>query len=96
MIVASCGTYRLFTRSKLPTYRPRGRIDYQLLYIAAGKAHFFFEEDVEEIVTAGHMVLYRPREMQKYVYYWDDQTEVFWVHFTGNDVKQILRRYKLP
>ena len=96
LIVASCGTYRLFTRSKLPTYRPRGRIDYQLLYIAAGKAHFFFEEDVEEIVTAGHMVLYRPREMQKYVYYWDDQTEVFWVHFTGNDVKQILRRYKLP
>lgn len=94
--MASCGTYRLFTRSKLPTYRPRGRIDYQLLYIAAGKAHFFFEEDVEEIVTAGHMVLYRPREMQKYVYYWDDQTEVFWVHFTGNDVKQILRRYKLP
>lgn len=96
LIVGSCGIYRLFTRSKLPTYRPRGRIDYQLLYIAAGKAHFFFEEDVEEIVTAGHMVLYRPREMQKYVYYGDDQTEVFWVHFTGNDVKQILRRYKLP
>lgn len=34
LVVGSCGTYRLHTRPKLPTYRPRGRLDYQLLYIA--------------------------------------------------------------
>lgn len=92
LIVGSCGTYRLYTRTKLPTYRPRGRVDYQLLYVASGQAHFFFD-DVEQIVTAGHMVIYRPRERQKYVYYGVDQTEVYWVHFTGSDVKNILRRY---
>ena len=86
LIVGSCGTYHLFTREKLPTYRPKGRIDYQLLYVAAGKAHFFFRGK-EEIVTAGHMVLYRPKEVQRYVYYGADQTEVYWVHFTGRDVK---------
>ena len=92
LIVGSCGTYRLYSRPELSTYRPRGRIDYQLIYIASGKAHFYFE-DREEIVTAGHMVLYRPKEVQKYVYYGMDQTEVYWVHFTGSDVKNILRQY---
>lgn len=92
LIVGSCGTYRLNTTPVMPSYRPHGRVDYQLLYIAAGKAHFFFNEK-EEIVPAGHMVVYRPREVQRYVYYGVDQTEVYWVHFTGSNVKNILRQY---
>ena len=40
LVVSSCGTYRLLTKPKLPTYRPRGRVDYQLIYICAGQAHF--------------------------------------------------------
>lgn len=92
LFVGSCGTYRLITKPKLPTHRPRGRLDYQILYIASGKAHFYFH-GVEEIVTAGNMVLYRPKEEQRYYYYGTDQTEVYWVHFTGNNVKNILRKY---
>ena len=41
------------------------------------------------------MVLYRPKEPQKYEYYAEDQTEVYWVHFTGSDVTNILRSYGL-
>lgn len=41
------------------------------------------------------MVLYRPKEPQKYEYYGEDQTEVYWVHFTGGNVKNILRSYGL-
>lgn len=93
LIVGSCGTYHLFSQGRLPTQHPKGRVDYQLLYIASGQAHFYFEKDRETIVTAGHMVIYRPKEMQKYVYFNTDRTEVYWVHFTGNDVKQILRKY---
>lgn len=97
LIVGSCGTYHLYTKPRLPTYRPRGRIDFQLLYIASGKAYFHFgSEENETIVTAGHMVLYRPREMQKYEYYAIDQTEVYWVHFTGSDVTNLLRKYEIP
>lgn len=92
LIVTQCGTYHLYTRPKLPTWRPRGRLDFQLLYIAAGKGHFHFA-DKDEIVSAGHMVLYRPKEPQKYEYYCEDQTEVYWVHFTGGNVKNILRSY---
>ena len=89
LVVGSCGTYRLKTRPKLPTYWQKGRRDYQILYVANGKTHFWFDEK-EEIVSAGHMVLYKPEEIQKYVYYLEDNPEVFWIHFTGSDVKNIL------
>lgn len=92
LFVGSCGTYHLFTKPKLPTHRPKGRLDYQILYIASGKAHFYFHGK-EEIVTAGNMVIYRPKEEQRYYYYGVDHTEVYWVHFTGSDVKKILRKY---
>ena len=92
LIVTSCGTYKLYTQKEFTTYRPKGRKDYQLIYVAAGKAHFEINgQDV--IACPGNMVIYRPRQMQRYVYYGDEHTEVFWVHFTGGEVKQTLRRY---
>ena len=89
LVVGSCGTYRLKTRPKLPTYWQKGRRDYQILYVANGKTHFWFDGK-EEIVSVGYMVLYKPEEIQKYVYYLEDNPEVFWIHFTGSDVKNIL------
>ena len=89
LVVGSCGTYRLKTRPKLPTGWQKGRRDYQILYVANGKTHFWFDGR-EKIVSAGHMVLYKPEEIQKYVYYLEDNPEVFWIHFTGSDVKNIL------
>ena len=89
LVVGSCGTYRLKTRPNLPTYWQKGRRDYQILYVANGKTHFWFDGR-EEIVSTGHMVLYKPEEIQKYVYYLEDNPEVFWIHFTGSDVKNIL------
>lgn len=92
LFVGSCGIYQLLTREKLPTHRPRGRLDYQLLYIASGKGHFYFN-GAEHIISAGNMVLFRPKEEQRYYYYGKDHTEVYWVHFTGANVKNILRKY---
>ena len=94
LVIGSCGTYRLTTHPKLPTYRPRGRLDFQIIYIASGKGHFHFDSpDNETIVPSGNIVLYRPKEFQKYEYYGEDKTEVYWIHFTGNDVTNILRKY---
>ena len=95
LVVGSCGTYRLLTKDRLPTNRPRGRLDYQLLYVASGKAHFIINGKDRE-VSAGHMVLYLPRQEQNYVYYGKDKPEVYWVHFTGSDVKNILKHYDIP
>ena len=93
LIVGSCGTCRLYTHPKLPTFRPRGRLDFQLLYVASGKTHFYFEEGKDTVVSAGNMVLYRPKEPQKYVYYGSEQAEVYWDHFTGSNVRNILKSY---
>ena len=93
LFIGSCDTYHLYTVEKLPTHRPKGRLDYQLLYIASGRAHFYFDGK-PTVVEAGNMVLYRPREEQRY-YYGADQTEVYWVHFTGNNVTNLLRSYGL-
>lgn len=96
LIVGSCGTYRLSSHPKMPTYRPKGRLDYQIIYIASGVGHFHFDKtENETIVPAGNIVLYRPKELQKYEYYGEDKTEVYWIHFTGSDVKNILRKYGL-
>lgn len=94
LVVGSCGNYRVLSHPKMPTYRPRGRLDYEIIYIASGKAHFHFDNaENETIIPAGNMVLYRPKEFQKYEYYGKDKTEVFWIHFTGSDAKMILRKY---
>ena len=97
LIVGSCGIYRLSERPKMPTYHPRGRVDFQIIYIAAGCGHFHFDAvDNETIVPAGNIVIFRPKELQKYEYYGKDKTEVYWIHFTGSDVKNILRKYGFP
>ena len=76
LIVTSCGTYHLYTRPKLPTWRPKGRLDFQLLYIASGKAHFHIDRE-EKLWQLDILVPYHPKEPQKYEYYAENQTEVY-------------------
>jgi len=33
---------------------------------------------------------------QKYDYFGEEKPEAYWVHFTGSDVKSILRNYEIP
>ena len=94
LIVTSCGNYRIKTRRIFETRRPNGRKDYQLLYIASGKAHFF-KKDKEFIVSAGNIIVYKPNEPQNYIYYKDEKPDVYWVHFTGYDVENILESYDI-
>ena len=58
-----CGVYRLLTRVSMTTIRATGRPDYQLLYIASGKAEFVLNGEAVTI-PAGSMVLYGPGEYQ--------------------------------
>ena len=93
--ILSAGTYKLYSVPKLPTLRPRGRVDWQIIYIAAGKGHFILDGK-EVIVPAGSMVLFQPKQVQDYFYYGKDKTQVWFVHFTGREVRNILRHYEIP
>ena len=95
LLITCCGTYRLHTKPKFKTFRPNGRNDFQLLYVSSGKVYFYLDEE-EHIASAGHMILYRPYEEQHYAYYSTDKTEVYWIHFTGSDVEDILKSYDIP
>ncbi len=95
LIVTSCGYYRVDSGPVIKTNRPKGRRDYQLIYILEGKAHFYFGGN-ERIVNKGEMILFRPYEAQSYFYFPKDKCQAFWVHFTGSDVDQILSYYQLP
>ena len=98
LVVTSCGYYRVHSRPVVSTERPTGRRDYQLLYIAKGKGHFYFDglQGKETIITEGNMILFRPGEIQFYYYYAPEKTEVYWVHFTGRMVEGILDNYEIP
>ena len=95
LLVNSCGIYRPVHRKVMSTTRPAGRNDYQILYIASGKAYFHYKSNGRtEIFTApaGSMMLYRPRQMQFYEYFLKDSPEVCWVHFTGNEADMLLNK----
>lgn len=94
LTLKSCGYYRFYSLKSTTSERPNGRSDFQLLYVASGKTHFFFEGR-EIILSEGTFVLYRPGQPQKYTYYAKDKPEVFWVHFSGSDAGEILDRYGL-
>ena len=82
LVVGSCGHYRFFGNEVFHTRRPEGRVDYQLLYVCSGIAHFQVAGE-DYALPAGNMVLYTPGQPQDYVYYGEEQPEIFWVHFTG-------------
>lgn len=95
LVITAVGYYRVHTSRVIETERPNGRGDYQLLYIAAGSVHFYFD-GVERIVPKGNMVLFRPGETQMYYLYSADKPETYWVHFTGSDVGHLLNYYQMP
>ena len=70
-------------------------MDWQLLYVASGKAHFYIKgQDI--VVTSGNMVLFQPKQEMHYEYFGKDKPEVYWVHFTGGQVRSILKKYEIP
>lgn len=91
LIVKSCGVYRLAGRAVFNTCRPHGRKDYQLIYVASGRIVVNYD-GVTEVVSAGHMLLYRPGIAQDYTYHAEDRPEVYWIHFTGSDVEAVMEK----
>ena len=91
--INSCGMYMLVSKKKLPTFRGKGRLDYQLIYIHSGCGVFDFGDDNERSISAGNIVIYRPNEMQKYTYYGKDKPVVYWIHFTGNNISALFENY---
>ena len=88
--INSCGRYELINQKEFRTTRTHGREDFQILYVAKGKAVFAFKGE-EVIVKEGNMVMYFPKEPQNYVYKNVDSPVVYWIHFTGFSALEFLK-----
>ncbi len=89
LFVKSSGHYKLLQLKKLRTYRPQGRRDYQLLYVAEGAAHFVVG-DRRYDVTKGGVFIYHPEIPQDYYYVLSEKPDIYWIHFTGWGVERLL------
>ncbi len=94
IIITAVGCSRIDKKRVVKTVRTAGRGDYQLIYVSAGCVYFKFD-GCEKIIQKGNMVIFRPYEPQLYDLYSADNPEIYWVHFTGAEVEQILDSYGL-
>ena len=88
LVITMCGTYKLYTKPKLPTWRPRGRLDFQLLYIAAGKAHFHFDNNDEETIVHAGLWFYIVQKNHKNT----NITQKIKLKFTGFTLLETMSR----
>lgn len=94
LLVTAVGNFQVISRPLHQTKRESGRQDYSLVYVAEGKLHLFSGKN-KQIVSQGHMLLFRPGEAQHYCLYAQDQPETYWVHFTGSQVEALLEQAQM-
>lgn len=84
--INNCGGFEGLRKSTVK--RPRGRLDYQLIYVKRGK--LFIHKDGETLTLGQNALwLYRPKEVQDYSV-GDEETDYLWIHFTGSAVEEML------
>ena len=91
--INSCGATVRSSRqdSSFSVRRPKGRKDYQLIYIVSGQALHYLNGEWKA-VEAGQAVLYLPGDIQYYTYAANSPLTLRWIHFTGSGVKEILEQ----
>lgn len=90
----NCCGYQLFDGEDFFRDRPKGRLDFQIIYLHKGRAEFFLNEQIIEC-GPGNIIIYKPAEIQYYKYFGANFSEDYWVHFTGFDCQKILDESEL-
>lgn len=83
-------------RRKAPmcTWRPNGRLDWQILYVEEGYGYFRCGEATEKVGPHA-LVVMKPLEPQLYAYYEQECPIVYFVHFSGSIVEELMMKMKL-
>lgn len=79
----SCG-WGIYPRN-IHVKRPKGRLDYQLAYVAKGSAIFN-----DKILSEGDMYIFRPGEPQEIISLEENYTH-YWIHFTGKAADTLFK-----
>lgn len=89
LFVTSAGHHALLKLNEFSTIRPNGRRDYQILFVKSGKLYYTVGAQ-EFVCEENTIVFYRPHEPQFYTYYLKDNSDIYWLHFTGYEVEEWL------
>ncbi len=87
-----CGYIELKNMTKVSIHR--ARVDYYLIYIISGAGYYKINGKLLK-AESGNIIIYKPHEEQDYYYLGKDNTELYWIHFTGNSVMQLLESLEL-
>lgn len=93
-LVINCCGKQVFQTQDYFLKRENGRLDYQLIYIYKGSGHFYLDNKWTTLI-AGSIILFRPSVPQFYSYYANENPEIYWIHFTGNNCESILKDYSI-
>lgn len=94
LMPTSAGHYALKTLTAFDTIRPYGRRDYQILYVHKG-CIYYLEDGEQYVAPEGSVLIYPPATPQYYIYYLKDSPDIYWCHFTGKEVRELLDRLGL-
>lgn len=89
LLVNNCGYYRDLERDVCVS-RPKGRQDYQLIFVARGTLEICGRE-----LRDGDAYVFLPGEKQEYVYKADCKCSYYWAHFCGSYSRELARDYGL-
>lgn len=90
--INSCGELRLTTDSHI--IRSRGRKDYQLIYMEHGCCYVRIKGE-ELTANSGDCIIYRPGEVQDYLFLAKDDPHTYWIHFSGNICSRLFAQLSL-
>ena len=89
----SCGKQYLSDRD-YEMLRKDGRVDYHILYIAAGRC-YIEENEEKRAVEAGNLIVFYPYERQYYSFRKGEGSVSCYIHFSGVACEQLLKKYGL-
>ena len=82
------------TDAPFTMFNPRGRQDYYLQYVTAGRLTVHTEADVQPL-TAGMFVVRRPLTPYRYELLPGDSLTYYWAHFTGFHAGRLLSNLRV-
>ncbi len=92
MYVNACGR---LSRCAYRIIRGEGRLDYHIVYVISGDWEAVYDNKKYSL-KPGNFVFYYPNQPQNYAFFpYNEGCEVFWIHFSGSAVHEILNAINL-
>ncbi len=92
--VLSSGYSQLITLPQVNTEH-LSRHDYQLIYVVGGPLHYYDKDGTEHIAPPESFLLFKPYEYQNYTIFKEESCSIYWCHFGGILIEELLKHYKL-